>query len=107
MVDLPRWWHDVIKDALIERGMVVVERSPTVDLQAEVKRSGVNVVITQMIDGVVPQSVGGLVGMSPVAMIGVDARGTRTIVQMGDVSFKGLLEITRVAAVAVMNSEPI
>jgi hypothetical protein len=107
LVNLPKLFHDVIKNALKKRrSMVLVEQWPNAELQSEVRRLRANVVIAQLVDGVLPPPASGLVGMSPpVAVIGVDKGRAKTVVEMGDVSFKGLLAITRVAAVAVMNSE--
>jgi hypothetical protein len=102
LLDLPKLLHGMLREAVkAQRDMALVARRSEGDLASDVRRSGINVIIVGLKDGIAPSTLAVLADMSPgIAVIGVDQDGRRTVVELGNLSLEDLVAITRVAALA-------
>lgn len=75
----------------------------SIDHLSDPGRGGANVVIAPLVNGALPAPLSELAASRSIAIIGVEQGGTRTVVELADVSLDGLIAITRAAALAAMN----
>ena len=93
----------MIDHALTTRTDMTVIGQGSIRRVSEAGRCGANVVIAPLVHGALPAALSELAASRSIAIIGVEQGGTRTVVELADVSLDGLIAITRAAALAAMN----